>query len=207
MGAAVARRLLEAVLEAFSGWEGYVLVLAIGVVLGGATAGPGAWHWQANRYEREVASLRAAHAEELVAAALREVNQAEQYREVEASMRGEVDNIMAKVRKEREDEQMSAAAALAAYRAGARRLSLAVRACPAGDGGSTADPAAAGGPGEARAELAPETAAALDAIARDGDSGIRDANTCIDLYNAVRESYGAVTGTAANYQKLASRTP
>jgi len=185
------------VLEAFSGWEGYALLFGIGVVLGGAIAGPGAWHWQANRYERELASLRGAQAEELAAAALREASQAKQYREAEAAMRSDVDHIMAKARKEREDEQASAAAALAAYRAGTRRLSLAVRACPASDGGAPADPAAAGGPGEARAELAPEAAAALDALARDGDRGIRDANTCIDLYNAVRDRLDAVVDPPA----------
>ncbi|MCY1253006.1 hypothetical protein D9M68_123270 [compost metagenome] len=179
-------KLLKAALDAFSGWEGYALVLALGLVLGGAIAGPAAWHWQANGYERALASLRAAQAEELAAAALREANQATLYRQAEASMRSDFDNILAQARKEREDEQASAAAALAAYRAGTRRLSLAIRACPAGDGGPAPDPAAASGAGEARAELAPETAAALDAIARDGDRGIRDANTCIDLYNAVR---------------------
>ncbi|MGO4154330.1 DUF2514 family protein [Cupriavidus sp. YAF13] len=67
--------MLEAVLGAFSGWEGYVLVLGIGVALGGAIAGPGAWHWQANRYERqlaergrELAELREGQVREVAAA-------------------------------------------------------------------------------------------------------------------------------------------
>ncbi|AGW94590.1 hypothetical protein N234_31580 [Ralstonia pickettii DTP0602] len=189
-------RLLNAVMGALPGWEGYALALAVGAVLGGGIAGPAAWHWQANRYERALSDLRAAHAVEVAAAALREAGLARQYREAESAMRAEVDDIMAKARKEREDEQASAAAALAAYRAGTRRLSLAVRACPGGDGAAAPDPAVAGGAGEARAELAPEAAAALDAIVRDGDQGIRDANTCIDLYNAVRGRLSAVAEIA-----------
>lgn len=54
--------------------------------------------------------------------------------------------------------------------------------------GAAAVPGAAGGVGEARAELAPEAAAVLDAIARDGDCGIRDANARIDAYNVVRDT-------------------
>lgn len=66
---------LKAVLDALSGWEGYALVLAFGLVLGGAIAGPGAWHWQANRYERqlaergrELAKLREGQVREVAAA-------------------------------------------------------------------------------------------------------------------------------------------
>jgi len=52
------------VLDAFSGWEGYALLFGVGVVLGGAIAGPGAWHWQANRYERQFAERDAQQARE-----------------------------------------------------------------------------------------------------------------------------------------------
>lgn len=62
-------RLLKAALQAFSGWEGYALLLGVGVVLGGAIAGPAAWHWQANRYERQLSDLGVQRAQEALAAA------------------------------------------------------------------------------------------------------------------------------------------
>lgn len=68
-------RVLKAVLDAFSGWEG----LAIGVVLGGAIAGLGAWYWQANRYERQLAERGRELAE------LREVQIREQAAAVDAA--------------------------------------------------------------------------------------------------------------------------
>ncbi|MCY1263149.1 hypothetical protein D9M68_124180 [compost metagenome] len=55
-------KLLKAVLQAFSGWEGYAALFVAGVVLGGAIAGPAAWHWQANSYERKLSALGEQHA-------------------------------------------------------------------------------------------------------------------------------------------------
>lgn len=77
-------------------------------------------------------------------------------------------------------------------RSGAIRVSIPVRtpACrPAGDAAA----AAAGPPAEARAELEPAAAAALAAIARDGDSAIVDLNACIDRYNDVRAAARALS--------------
>ena len=76
-------------------------------------------------------------------------------------------------------------------RSGAVRLSIPVASdqCAA-----TADAAAA--PGyrhQARAELDPATAAALDAIAGDGDDATRQLNACIDAYNTVRDTYHVQT--------------
>ena len=76
-------------------------------------------------------------------------------------------------------------------RSGAVRLSIPVASdqCAA-----TADAAAA--PGyrhQARAELDPATAAALDAIAGDGDDATRQLNACIDAYNLVRDTYHVQT--------------
>ena len=46
---------------------------------------------------------------------------------------------------------------------------------------------------QARAELDPATAAALDAIAGDGDNATRQLNACIDAYNTVRDTYHVQT--------------
>ena len=76
-------------------------------------------------------------------------------------------------------------------RSGAVRLSIPVarNQCAA-----TADAAAAAGHRhQARAELDPATAAALDAIAGDGDDATRQLNACIDAYNLVRDTYHVQT--------------
>ncbi|MCC7695129.1 lysis system i-spanin subunit Rz [Janthinobacterium sp. EB271-G4-7A] len=46
---------------------------------------------------------------------------------------------------------------------------------------------------ETRAELDSATAAALDAIAGDGDDATRQLNACIDAYNLVRDTYHVQT--------------
>lgn len=73
---------------------------------------------------------------------------------------------------------------LADLRSGTLRLSI-----PAAAGADVPGPGAGGataGLVQARTELDPATGASLVAITDDGDAGIRDLNTCIDAYNAVR---------------------
>ena len=76
-------------------------------------------------------------------------------------------------------------------RSGAVRLSIPIA---GGQCAATADTtAAAGNQQQARAELDPATAAALDAIAGDGDDATRQLNACIDAYNTVRDTYHVQT--------------
>ncbi|PMQ18433.1 lysis system i-spanin subunit Rz [Janthinobacterium sp. AD80] len=76
-------------------------------------------------------------------------------------------------------------------RSGAMRLSIPVA---GGQCAASADTAtAAGDQHQARAELDPATAAALDAIAGDGDDAARQLNACIDAYNLVRDTYHVQT--------------
>ncbi|APA71542.1 hypothetical protein YQ44_18745 [Janthinobacterium sp. 1_2014MBL_MicDiv] len=76
-------------------------------------------------------------------------------------------------------------------RSGAVRLSIPVT---SGQCAATADTAAAAGHRhETRAELDPATAAALDAIAGDGDDATRQLNACIEAYNLVRDTYRVQT--------------
>ena len=76
-------------------------------------------------------------------------------------------------------------------RSGAVRLSIPVASSQCA---ATADStAAAGSQQQARAELDPATAAALDAIAGDGDDATRQLNACIDAYNTVRNTYHVQT--------------
>lgn len=83
------------------------------------------------------------------------------------------------------DAQQTIDRLLSDLRAGRARLSVAVKAptCTGADAGATT---ASAGDQETRAELAPEAAAALAAIAADGDKAIRDLNTVIDLYERTR---------------------
>ncbi len=76
-------------------------------------------------------------------------------------------------------------------RSGAVRLSIPVAGgqCAAGADST----AAASDQHQARAELDPATAAALDAIAGDGDDATRQLNACIDAYNTVRDTYHVQT--------------
>ena len=76
-------------------------------------------------------------------------------------------------------------------RSGAVRLSIPVA---GGQCAASADSTvAASDQHQARAELDPATAAALDAIAGDGDDATRQLNACIDAYNLVRETYHVQT--------------
>ena len=76
-------------------------------------------------------------------------------------------------------------------RSGAVRLSIPVA---SGQCTATADTSTASGHRhEARAELDPATAAALDTIAGDGDDATRQLNACIDAYNTVRNTYHVQT--------------
>ena len=76
-------------------------------------------------------------------------------------------------------------------RSGTVRLSIPVT---SGQCADTADStAAASDQHQARAELDPATAAALDAIAGDGDDATRQLNACIDAYNLVRDTYHVQT--------------
>ena len=76
-------------------------------------------------------------------------------------------------------------------RSGAVRLSIPVA---SGQCAATGDSAAAASDQhQTRAELDPATAAALDAIAGDGDDATRQLNACIDAYNLIRETYHVQT--------------
>ncbi|APA69889.1 lysis system i-spanin subunit Rz [Janthinobacterium sp. 1_2014MBL_MicDiv] len=76
-------------------------------------------------------------------------------------------------------------------RSGAVRLSIPVTSGQCAAASNSA--AAAGDQLQARAELDPATAAALDAIAGDGDDATRQLNACIDAYNLVRDTYHVQT--------------
>ena len=144
-------------------------------------------HWAVYHLTRQ--ADQAAHQVELQAAAVRRANErtqtSEQRRAAEASLAASAAQSIAQLTEEKTRAQNDRDALAARLRAGTVRVSVPVLRCgPTGPGG-TADPAGSG-PGQARAELEPATAIALDRIAGDGDDAIRELNTCISRYAAAR---------------------
>ena len=111
-----------------------------------------------------------------------------QARQTETTLRTEAETLRTKLAKESEDAKTRQNRLVADIRSGTQRMSIAA-ACPTPAGQAGEDPAAAPGNGadSARAELDPEVAATLVAIAADGDQAIRERNACIAAYNQVRQ--------------------
>lgn len=135
----------------------------------------------------ELSDLRAQYDASLSAAH----NQA---RVVENTLRADIDKIQEKYSQLEEVAAREAAELnnlVSDLRDGSRRLSIQVRNCAA-SGPATSDSASSGGSGPApaeRAELDPEAAETLIAIARDGDRYIRERNACVEAYEAVRRRF------------------
>ena len=166
------------------GWKGYAAAaLAAGAV---------AWAWQSNSYGRRIAGMETAHSLAQAQAADTARAQAEKYRLLEQQA-GDALNILAtNLQEARDHAQTETAARADAIRAGDLRLSIAVRSCSSGSGSTSADAAsAAGDRPQARAELDPETAVDLEAIAGDGDDAIRAHAACVDAYERVRAGINA----------------
>ena len=99
--------------------------------------------------------------------------------------------ILERNNKDKADAKKSIDTLAADLRSGAVRLSIATTGQPAANGNG-----ATTGPGQARAELDPAAAEALVRITADGDDAIRDLNSCIAQYDAVRGAKGAANAQA-----------
>lgn len=97
--------------------------------------------------------------------------------------------------KAKANDNQALATLLAGVRAGTVRLSVPTRE-PAAGAGAALPGATPAQPGQARAELAPQAAANLVAIAGDGDDATHDLNTCLDAYDAARARVNAAAGHA-----------
>lgn len=144
-------------------------------------------HWAVYHLTRQ--ADQASHQVELQAAAVRRANErtqtSEQRRAAEASLAASAAQAIHTLTEEKARAQKDRDALAARLHAGTVRVSVPVLRCGPTGPGSSADPAGSG-PGQARAELAPAAALALDRIAGDGDDAIRELNTCIDRYAAAR---------------------
>lgn len=137
--------------------------------------------------EAEAERLKREHLEAVAEAATAHGRAVEAMRVEESKLRGDLDRVQAQS-EEKDRAKAAADRTIADLRSGARSLRLRATSCyPAGSSeGARSATASTGGGQEARAELAPEAAAALVSIAGDGDDAIRSLNACIDAYEAVR---------------------
>lgn len=92
----------------------------------------------------------------------------------------QIGQILDNNRKEKTDAAQKMDRLIGDLRSGALRLSIRTT------GQDSSNHGAASGAGQARADIDPADAAALVRITNAGDDAIRDLNTCIDGYNAVR---------------------
>ncbi|TNC77553.1 lysozyme [Janthinobacterium lividum] len=165
-------------------WRALAMGLLAGAVLG--------WTAQGWRKDAALADLRrtAATAQATAAAALAQATG--RVLQLERAAAGQLAARTDQLTKENQHAQTDRDRFMADVRSGAIRLSIPVAGnCPSA---GAADPAAAGvDRHQARAELDGAAAAALDAIAGDGDAATRQLNACIDAYNLVRNTYHVQT--------------
>src|SRR5450830_427596 len=165
-------------------------VAAAALLAGAAVA---AWTVQGWRKDTVIADLRlaAAQADEAAALTLARATDAARRREQDAA-KAQQDRTN-QLRKERDYAKANRDQFIAGVRSGAIRLSIPVLARDGNADGADAG-AVSGNRHQTPAELDPEAAQFLDAIAGDGDDAIRQLNACIDIYNDVREKFNVQTG-------------
>ena len=106
-------------------------------------------------------------------------------REAETMLRDQADQLRSQLTQETKNANDAQDRLVAGIRSGAQRLSVAAH-CPAAGQASSDSAAATGAGNPARAELDPQAAEDLVAIAADGDAAIRERNACIQAYERVR---------------------
>lgn len=111
----------------------------------------------------------------------------EDARQKEAQLRATTTATNAKLAEEKRRAKIREDRLVADILSGAQRMSIDAICQPSPAPSDTAT-AERSGADTQRAELDPEAAAALIAIAAEGDTAIRERNACIEQYNAVREA-------------------
>ncbi|ATD60418.1 MAG: lysis system i-spanin subunit Rz [Janthinobacterium svalbardensis] len=167
-------------------WRALAMGLVAGAVLG--------WTAQGWRKDANLADLRTdvATAQETAATAL--VQATGRVLQLERTAAGQLAARTDQLTEDNHHAKTDRDRFMADVRSGAIRLSIPVASHCASAGAGPADPAAASGNRQqARAELDGAAAAALDAIASDGDAATRQLNACIDAYNLVRDTYHVQT--------------
>lgn len=145
------------------------------------------WTAQGWRKNSQIAHMEKQIAEERADAALDLVAALKLASQVEKESREKLEKNATELKKGIADAKADRDRFIDGVRNGTIRLSIPVI---AGNDNATGDPATADRDRhETRAELDPAAGQSLAAIAGDGDDGIRQLNSCIDSYNAVRERF------------------
>jgi prophage endopeptidase len=163
-----------------------LVTLLAGAVLAG-------WTVQGWRKDAVIADLHLAAAQADEAAALTLVRATDEARQREQGAAKAQQDRANKLIKERDDAKADRDHFIAGVRSGAIRLSIPVVSRSA-DASRADAGTVAGNRVETRAELDPEAAQFLDAIASEGDDAIRQLNACIDTYNDVRKKFNVQAG-------------
>ena len=167
-------------------WRALAVGLLAGTVLG--------WTVQGWRKDAALADVRstAATAQATAAAAL--VQATGRVLQLERTAAGQLTTRTDQLTEDNHHAQTDRDRFMADVRSGAIRLSIPVtRQCPSASASATDSAAAGSDRQQARAELDGAAAAALDAIASDGDAATRQLNACIDAYNLIRDTYHVQT--------------
>jgi hypothetical protein len=143
----------------------------------------GAGDFHGHRSESKAAALKVAKADAAVAEAKTEATTIVATGERTLAKRLDVNE--QNHQKENYDAKVTIDSLRADIRSGAVRLSVATRA--ARQNADTGNTTVAGDSQETRTELLPAFADSLVSIATDADGSVRDLNTCVDDYNAVRD--------------------
>lgn len=148
------------------------------------------WTVQGWRKDAAIAELREAAATSAATAATRLAQATARVRALERDASAAVVQRADQLTQEQDHAKTERERFNAAVRSGAVRLSIpvAIGKCAA-SAGSGNSPSAGADQHQARTELDHETAAALGAIAGDGDDAIRQLNACIDAYHGVMEKF------------------
>lgn len=165
-----------------------LLLAAVGLALAAALVAAGYGFGRASGVAQGAAELAAY--KETAARELREAN--DRNRELERQHAEEVTAIKERLARENATERERDQRTVDDLRAGNRRLRLQVASCDSARSGEGAG-TPGGSDGAARAELAPEAAAALWGIASDGDRAIRDLTALQDWAEVVIKACGVQT--------------
>ncbi|QNT25523.1 lysis system i-spanin subunit Rz [Ralstonia solanacearum] len=147
------------------------IAAAIALLLGALAGAAGAWAWQANRYERDIATLKRDQSEKDRLQARADETQLRDEREKRAGLERQLGDLDARHYEELNNAKSENARLAAALAAGTRQLSIRARCTASADG----LPSAAGGAGlgdgaAATAVLYGEDAADIQALVADADA-------------------------------------
>ncbi|WP_247308151.1 lysis protein [Ralstonia pseudosolanacearum] len=151
--------------------KGAAIAAVIALLLGALAGAAGAWAWQANRYERDIATLKRDQSEKDRLQARADETQLRQEREKREGLERQLGELDARHYEELNNAKTENTRLAAALAAGTRQLSIRARWTASADGvPGTASGAGMGDGATATAVLYGEDAADIQALVADADA-------------------------------------